>query len=256
MLSAAEFLKIHSTHYLIDTLGFEAHARHLREQRGEKLPDVWYERPFFYSLYLENEKILGSGEIVVIPGFVEKADYEFEIAGFFTEDIMTTQVEEATEYVRNKMLFTIMNDMSARDLQAEDMKLPLSVTASKGVLPKVFGPRWVHGSKLHLDRNGIPHIKVRLLVNREVRCEDNFESIYFTNPRSGIRTCWGFAQCIAWFGGKNQGFKKGHVLGSGTIGNGCIAENALYPWLKDKDVIRMEAEHIGVLENHIQVAAA
>lgn len=61
----------------------------------------------------------------------------------------------------------------------------------------------------------------------------------------------------------------GYLLGSGTIGDGCIAEfsakidpqtgqeltPAQFTWLKDGDVVTMEAAGIGVLENKVRVGA-
>ncbi len=249
-------IRLCSSRYLVDTLGFEKHMRQIRKQRGDTVPPIWFKRPSMYGLYLPDKKIKENGDVIIIPEFVKKPDYEFEIVGLFSESIKTDNIVEAVTFVKTKMLFTIMNDMSARDLQAEDMQLPLWVGPSKGVLPKIFGPQWVHGSQLHMDENGVPSMNMRLSVNGSLRCDDNFNSIYFRDPETDEKKCWGFAQVIAWFGKRDQGFEEGHLLGSGTIGNGSIAETGLYPWLTNGDVIRMEAEHIGILENRIQKTAA
>ena len=264
-----EFINQFSSRYLIDTLGFEKHMRQIRKRRGDTIPAIWYKRPAMYGLYLETDKVVGNNEILNIPSFVAKPDYEFEIVAFFTESIKTTSVEVATEFVRTKMRFTIFNDMSARDYQAEDMLLPLWVGPSKGILPKSFGPKWVDSSELSFDKNGVLDMQMTLSVNNELRCDTNFQSIYFFDPETGEQKCWGPAQVIAWFGKRDQGFEKGHMLGSGTIGNGCIAEFAAkidnngnetepakYPWLKDGDVILMEAEGIGILKNTIKIDGA
>jgi len=265
-IEAIPFLKEHSTLYLIDTLGFEKHMRQIRERRGEVVPPIWYKRPSQYGLRLAEDKIKGPGETLFFPSFVSKKDYEFEIVAFFTESLKTSDLREAIEFVKTRMLFTIFNDLSARDFQAEDMKLPLWVGPSKGIADKGFGPVWVPGTALPFDENGVPEMGLRLWVNGALRCESNFQSIYFRDPETGKKKCWGFAQVIAWFGRMNQGFRKGDLLGSGTVGDGCIAEfaekrdptgkevePARYPWLKDGDVIRMEAEGLGVLENRIGV---
>ena len=254
MDAAVEFIKKSSTRYLMDTLGFEKHMRQIRERRGDHVPDAWYRRPYFYSMFLDSEKIKGHGETVTFPSYVEQPDYELEMVGCFLKPFRTTSVDEAVDFIKHNMVFTIFNDLSARDLQAQDMALPLSVSASKGVADKSFGPVWVHGNSLPFDANGIPDVGVRLSVNGEVRCEDRFGSIYFNDPISGARRCWGFAQVIAWFGGLNQRFEAGHLLGSGTVGNCSIMERSdHYPWLKGGDVIRMEIEGIGVLENTVAI---
>lgn len=252
--------------YLIDTLGFYGHMKQIRERRSEKVPAAWFERPYFYCLRLESEKIKGHGETLYFPSYVAKKDYEFELAGLFTEPVKTADLDEAIRYVKNKMLFTIFNDLSCRDFQADDMKLPLGVSASKGIPDKSFGPVFVSGRELIFDNKGVPLIGMRLWVNNEPRPCQNFDGIYFIDPKTGKPDCWGFAQVIAWFGKMNQGFRAGDLLGSGTVGSGSIAEfaaktdkdgkeiePAVYPWLKEGDIIRMEAEGIGTLENTVGV---
>ena len=264
---ASKFLKqTFPNPYLIDTLGFEKHMRQIRERRSEKVPVAWYERPYFYCLRLENEKIKGHGDTLYFPSYVTKKDYEFELVGLFTEPIKTVDLDEAIEYVKNKMFFTIFNDLSSRDFQADDTKLPLGVSASKGIPDKSFGPVFVNGKELVFDKNGVPIIEMRLRVNSESRFCQSFQGIYFLDPKTGKYSCWSFAQVIAWFGKMNQGFKAGDLLGSGTVGSGSIAEfapkndkdgkevePAKYLWLKEGDVVTMEAEGIGILENKIGV---
>ena len=264
---ASEFLKRWVPDpYLVDTLGFEKHMRQIRERRSEKVPAAWYERPYFYCLRLENEKIKGHGDTLYFPSYVAKKDYEFELVGLFTESVKTADLNKAVAYVKDKMLFTIFNDLSSRDFQADDMKLPLGVSASKGIADKSFGPVFVSGKKLNFDENGVPFMEMRLWVNNEPRPCQNFNEIYFLDPKTETFNCWSFAQVIVWFGKMNQGFKAGDLLGSGTVGNGSITEfapktdkdgkeiePAKYPWLKKGDVIRMEADGIGVLENTIGI---
>ena len=94
-IGATELIRLYGTRYLVDTLGFEKHLRQIRAQRGELVPLIWYKRPAMYGLRLEQEKILGTGDTLEIPQFVEKPDYEFEIIGFFTESIKTCDVVSA-----------------------------------------------------------------------------------------------------------------------------------------------------------------
>jgi 2-keto-4-pentenoate hydratase/2-oxohepta-3-ene-1,7-dioic acid hydratase in catechol pathway len=240
--------------YIIDTLGFEKHMRQLREQRGVEIPKAWYKRPYFYTLNLRNNKVKGNGEVVRFPSYVVEKDYEFEIAGVFTSPIQTSSIEVAIEYVRTKMLYTIFNDLSARDFQKDDMQMPLGISASKGIPDKSFIPQFVRAGDLDFDENGIPDIQTSLFVNGTERICQNFRDIYFDDPDTDERKCWGFAQVIAWFGKMNQGFDAGWMLGSGTIGGGSIAERANeFEWLKDGDVILMEASGIGTLENTVGV---
>jgi len=241
--------------YIVDTLGFETHMRNMRKQRGEAVPDAWYKRPYAYMLFLPRSKVKKSGEEILIPNFVEKPDYEFEIAAKFDEDFQTSDEKKAIEFVKTKMHFAIFNDLSAREHQASDMQLPLSVGPSKGICDKAFG-EWSEARRLNFDDRGVPHLAMSLEVNDIARRHGVFHSIYFIDPVTGERKCWSFAQVIAWFGRLNQGFHKGTVLGSGTIGGGSIAEMLpKYPWLKDGDLIHMRADPLGFLENTVHIYA-
>jgi fumarylacetoacetate (FAA) hydrolase len=45
----------------------------------------------------------------------------------------------------------------------------------------------------------------------------------------------------------------GDVIGSGTVGTGCLLEltKAQGPWLQPGDVVELEIEGIGVLKNNV-----
>ena len=227
--------------------------RQIRRVRGTEIPSAWYRRPYLYQLAVPQRKMKDSGDIIQVPRHILQPDYEFEIAMWATKPIQTDDITIAIKYVTEEAWFSILNDMSARDLQYSDMELPLSVAPSNGVLGKSFGSRWIHASKLNFDANGVPDIPMRLFHNDCLRSEGNFSSIYFTDPTDGAKKCWSFAQVIAWLGKYDQGLETGMVLGSGTIGDGSIAEFRkpptgtpcswpIYPWLQDGDIIRMEAD--------------
>jgi len=245
-----------SSRYMIDTLGFEKHMRQVRKRRGSKIPQSWYRRPYFYSLKIEKEKMRLNGESIRFPSFVEKKDYEFEIVGMHLEPIKTSSLQEAIAHVRENMLFCIMNDASCRDFQADDMALPLSVAASKGIADKSFGSSWALGKHLPIDGNGVFYFGMSLSVNGSERCKTTFDSIYFFDPETGEKKNWSFAEVIAWMGKMNQGFEKYDLLGSGTVGNGCIAENEDHPWLTSGDVVEMRADGLGELINAVKVFKA
>lgn len=254
------------SHILFDMLAFERHVRNIRDRKDVPFPDAWYDNFYFYPLPIEPRKIKGTGETIYFPSFVKKPDYEVELAGMLLDDILTTDEKEAVRFVREKMIFTIFNDTSCRDIQENiDMKVPLSITRSKMIADKAFGPVWVRGKDLKMDDRGVFNICVCLFVNGEKRLARNFNTIYFVHPKTGGWTLWGFAQTIAAFGGFDIGLRKGQMLGSGTIGGGSIyefapkirdgieVEPAKYEWLKEGDKIRIEVEGIGSLENTVGI---
>ena len=50
---------------------------------------------------------------------------------------------------------------------------------------------------------------------------------------------------------RNTTLRPGDVIGSGTVGNGCILEHGDGRWLQRGDVVELEIEGIGVLRNTI-----
>jgi fumarylacetoacetate (FAA) hydrolase len=71
--------------------------------------------------------------------------------------------------------------------------------------------------------------------------------------RGNLRTMhWTFAELIA-HASRNTVVRPGDLIGSGTVGTGCIVEFAdgTYPWLQPGDMVRLEIERLGILENTI-----
>jgi fumarylacetoacetate (FAA) hydrolase len=78
-------------------------------------------------------------------------------------------------------------------------------------------------------------------VNGKEISRGNFNQIYYSFP-----------QMIA-HASRNARLRVGDVLGSGTVGTGCLLElgTEVHPWFQRGDVIELEIEGIGVLRNRI-----
>jgi fumarylacetoacetate (FAA) hydrolase len=63
---------------------------------------------------------------------------------------------------------------------------------------------------------------------------------------------WTVAELIAQ-ASRNTRLQVGDLIGSGTVGTGCLVEfpEGTYPWLQPGDVVRLEIEGLGVLENRV-----
>jgi 2-keto-4-pentenoate hydratase/2-oxohepta-3-ene-1,7-dioic acid hydratase in catechol pathway len=251
---------------LLDFLAFEKHVRQIREKRGSAIPPQWYDHAGYYVVDMASEKTFGTGEEVVVPAITKAPDYEFEIACFVTHDAFVTTQKEALEFFKKSCFLTILNDWSCRDVQMKDMQA-LGPTNSKFIIGKSFGPMLVPASEFKMDENGVLDIEMILTVNGQERNRTNYNTIYHTHPQTKQQGAWSFPRIMAFLGQHNITVHAGYVLGSGTVGSGCIAEfaakidpktgnevtPATYPWLKDGDVVRMEAVGIGVLENRVKV---
>lgn len=236
-----------------DFLGFEKHVRQVRERRGAVVPPLWYERPAYYMGCVSPEKIFGNGE-VKIPAFVTQPDYEFEIALMLNASICTTDEHEAAEFIRAHGFYTICNDWSMRDYQRKDMELGISVAHSKSIVGTSFGPAWIAAAAFTHDAQGRPDIRMRATVNGDARCDGNAQTAY-----------WSFPKILAFLGREHMTITPGIALGSGTVGDGCIAEFAAkmengvevepakYPWLQNGDVIALTADGIGTLTNTVKI---
>jgi 2-keto-4-pentenoate hydratase/2-oxohepta-3-ene-1,7-dioic acid hydratase in catechol pathway len=261
-------VKVPEPKVLLDFLGFETHVRQIRAKRGVSVSPFWYDHAAYYVVDLPAEKMFATGEEVVIPSVVKGPDYEFEIGCLATASALLTNEADALAFIKEHCYFTILNDWSARDIQKKDME-GLGPTNSKFVIGKSIGPKLVKASELKMDANGVMDMEMILTINGVERSRSNYQSLYHTHPQTGAKAAWSFPRIFAWLGNQNIAVQAGYLFGSGTVGNGCIAEfmaafdpatgaeisPALYPWLQDGDVVKMEVEGIGVLENKVRIKA-
>ena len=140
---------------------------------------------------------------------------------------------------------------------------------SKWIIGNSIGPKLVRASQFKMDENGVFSMPLTLKVNGQERSRSNYETIYHIHPGTGKKQAWSFPRIMSWLGQQNIAIHPGYIIGSGTVGNGCIAEfmakvdrktnteiePATHPWLKDGDLVTMEAEGIGTLENKVKMTA-
>ena len=215
-------------------------TRGLSDEEIQKSLELRRLRWAYYALALGRHEIHDSEETVFIPRTVQKPDYEFEIALLLDQATKAGWTEEeAEDFLQKHGRVTILNDLSCRCLQAEDVQLGLGPARSKSILGKVLGPRFVPYAEF-AKRN--PYIVLR--VNGEVRLEAQ---------ACTDSTLWTFPKISAYLSQQPLILEAGTLIGSGTFGGGSIAETSgKYPWLVDGntvDVVEMEVEGIGVLKN-------
>ncbi|MBZ0169036.1 hypothetical protein MELA_00906 [Candidatus Methylomirabilis lanthanidiphila] len=194
----------------------------------------------YYALALGRHEIHDSGETVFIPRSIRKADYEFEVALLLDQATKEDWTEdEAEAFLRKHGRVTILNDLSCRCLQGEDVQLGLGPARSKSILGKALGPWFVPYAEF-AKRN--PHIVLR--VNGEVRLEAQ---------ACTDSTLWTFPTIVAYLSQQPLILEVGTLIGSGTFAGGSIAETSRkYPWLVEGDtvdIVEMEVEGIGTLKN-------
>jgi fumarylacetoacetate (FAA) hydrolase len=223
---------------LRDFYAFEQHVRTANQIRGREVPENWYKFPVFY--FTNPNSIFGPDEEVPYPSYTEQLDYELEIAVIIGKAGVNIQPEEAPKHIFG---YTIFNDWSARDVQREEMKVKLGPAKGKDFASSL-GPVIATAEEFPPETEGRPGVYAAAMearVNGEVRSQGNFRDIY-----------WSFGQIIAR-ASESTMLYPGDVIGSGTVGTGCLLEltRAQGPWLGPGDVVELEIEGIGILKNQI-----
>jgi fumarylacetoacetate (FAA) hydrolase len=223
-----------------DFYAFEQHVKSARAKRGLGMIPEWYEIPTFY--FTNNSEIYGHDEPVPYPVGSNELDIELEIACVIGREGKDIPVEEAADYIAG---YTIMNDWSARDFQRKDMKLNLGPGKGKDFATSL-GPWLVTPDELATRRTGSGaseryDMLMLARVDGQEISRGNFNQIYYSFP-----------QMIAW-ASRNARLRVGDVIGSGTVGTGCLLEigTEVHPWFQRSEVIELEIDGIGVLRNRI-----
>jgi fumarylacetoacetate (FAA) hydrolase len=204
-----------------DFMAFEEHVRNARAVSGRgDVPEAWYEAPRFY--FSNPAAVYRDGDSVPKPADTEALDYELELACVIGAD-------------GGIQGFTIMNDWSARDLQAREMQVGLGPAKGKDFATSM-GPELVSPDELPSDLA----MRAVARVNGEVRTDSSTGGMHFS-----------WDELLAAAARNTPGLVAGDVIGSGTVGRGCILEHGDGRWLQVGDVVELEIEGIGVLRNQI-----
>ena len=179
-----------------DFMAFEAHVANARRAGGAEVPKEWYEIPVFY--FSNPAAIYGPEEPVPYPDGTEELDYELECAAIIGAD---GQIGG----------FTVLNDWSARDLQRQEMRVGLGPAKGKDFATSI-GPVLVTPDEF----DGTAGAMVAR-INGEERSRGNLDDMYHT---------W---DALLAHAARNTTLRPGDVIGSGTVGNGCILEHGRRP---------------------------
>jgi fumarylacetoacetate (FAA) hydrolase len=202
-----------------DFMAFEQHVETARAARGSTVPKEWYEIPVFY--FSNPAAIYGPEEDVPYPDGTDELDYELECAAIIGAGGKIAG-------------FTVLNDWSARDLQRAEMRVGLGPAKGKDFATSL-GPVLVTVDEFDGSAG-----EMVARVNGEERSRGNLRDLYHPWER------------IARQAARNTVLQPGDVLGSGTVGSGCILEHGDNRWLERGDVVELEIEGIGILRNTVR----
>ena len=163
------------------------------------------------------------------------------------------KAQDADKYIGGYM---IMNDISARTLQMEEMLLNLGPAKGKD-FSTVIGPMLVTPDELEPYKIPTAPNHTGNTYNLAMRCLVN--GIKVSEGNMGDMD-WTFAEIIERCA-YGADILPGDVIGSGTVGTGCFLElngtgklndpNYKEQWLQEGDVVEMEIDKLGHLTNTI-----
>ncbi len=234
-----------------DGYAFRQHVAAARRNRKVPMIPEFDQYPVFY--FTNHHSIQGPGDIQCMPDHFEKLDFELEVAIVIAKHGRNIPAAEADEYIAGLM---IMNDMSARTLQMEEMLLNLGPAKGKD-FSTVIGPWLVTTDELESFETACKEGHTGKAWNLRMVCRVNGVTV---SDGSLADMDWTFAEIIerASYGAD---LYPGDVIGSGTVGTGCFLElngtgklndpNYTEQWLQPGDVVEMDVDGLGTLSNTI-----
>jgi fumarylacetoacetate (FAA) hydrolase len=237
-----------------DGYAFRQHVAAARRNRKVDMIAEFDQYPIFY--FTNHNAIQGPGEIECMPDHFQKLDFELEVAIVIGKKGRNIKAAEADEYIAGYM---IMNDMSARTLQMEEMLLNLGPAKGKD-FSTVIGPWLVTPDELESYKVPAKDGHVGNNYNLKMSCKVNGIEVSSGNMAD---MDWTFAEIIERCA-YGVDILPGDVIGSGTVGTGCFLElngtgllndpNYKVQWLQPGDHVEMEITGLGALSNTITKA--
>lgn len=224
-----------------DFYAFEAHVATARRGRGLEVDPDWYELPVFY--FSNPASIVDPGATVSPPPGCRELDYELEVAVVVGCEVTDLRADGWLDAVAG---FCVMNDWSARDLQRREMRQGLGPAKGKDFATSL-GPWLVTPDELPDVGSGRPRAAMVARVDGRERSRGELADLHHS---------WGDLLAHASRGAR---LRPGDVIGSGTVGTGCILELSLthgseeQPWLAPGDLVELDVEGLGVLANRVGV---
>lgn len=217
-----------------DFMAYEEHPTNIRRALGLTLPAEWYEYPAFY--FTNPGSSQGPDEPVRRTPGSRQFDMEIELAAVIGRKGRDISAAEAADHIAG---FMLMCDWSARDIQQKERTLGLGLSKAKDSA-MTFGPWLLTPDELPgWSGTGRPDVEVTASINGRTVTTSSFEPMH-----------WTFAQMIA-HASLGADLHPGDVIGSGTVGRGCIWELRSLPdtkgtaWLEPGDIVRIAAPGLG-----------
>jgi len=228
-----------------DFMAFEQHLVECAAAMGTTIPPVWYDQPVFY--FTNPAAIKGPYDDVPMAPGTAQYDYELEVAAVIGRPGSDLAPADAESHIAGYVLFC---DWSSRDLQSKEMTIGLGPAKGKDTATSL-GPFLVTPDELEARRSGNGYdVPMTASVNGTPYSQGNWRDLY-----------WSFGQMLA-YASRGTKLRAGDVIGSGTVGTGCILELSAvhggdrFPWLQTGDRVELDAGPLGTVSAQVLPSAA
>ena len=210
-------------------------AGNFQEHHEESKNVNWSHPVLPWIVFFQNiDAIIGPEDDIVYPpnGLTNEMDYELELAVVIGKAGKFFSPEEADEYIAGYLIF---NDITARDIQREEMKSGVFCLSKSIDTFCPIGP-WI----VTADEVGDPHeLSMALRVNGEQRQESHMSKMSVS-----------VQEVLSHY--SPMGYSPGDVLSLGTVsGVAGFSDDPMSLYLKPGDEVECEIENVGVLRNRI-----
>ncbi len=195
---------------------------HMQENPNAKLPDS----PRIFAKL--PSVVIGSGDPIVLPALTQQLDYEVELAAIIGRKLRHISEKAALDYVAG---YTILNDVSARDVQSKDNQITLGKNFDTFA---PMGPCLVTTDEFKAPGQA----RLRTFVNGELR-------------QDGSTADWIFPlEQLLSFLSQIMTLEPGDIVSTGTpAGVGLFRQPPVF--LRPNDLIMLEIDGIGHIENRV-----
>jgi 2-keto-4-pentenoate hydratase/2-oxohepta-3-ene-1,7-dioic acid hydratase in catechol pathway len=222
-----------------DGLGFEQHLLNTAEvvkrlyslddftPRHKKMFELMRTRPFWYKC--NRFSVAGTGVEIRWPKYSKMMDYETEMAAVIGRGGRDIAPDRARAHIFG---YTIFNDFSARDVQADEMDMFGPCKSKDFDNGNIFGPCIVTADEFD------PYsAEMVARVNGVERSRGNSSSMNFR-----------FEDFIGEIS-THETLHPGEIIGSGTVGGGSGLDQGTF--LQSGDVVEIEIAGIGAIRNRV-----
>ena len=208
-------------------------AGNFREHAKEGADSGWeFPIPHWISFLKRPDAIIGHEGEVVHPSYTKMLDHEIELAIIIGKKSKILTKENAWDAIAG---FTIFNDITARDIQREEMKSGLLNFGKNMDTFALFGPCFVPKE----DIGDVHNLKIECRVNGDPRQVSNTNHLSVKIPEIVSHYSW-----VTLY--------PGDIITTGTVsGVAAFRKDPEKYFLKPGDILESEIENIGTLRNHI-----